>query len=235
VVAERSAGRLRHAGAGLIRGPTAASPELRELTLDYNGLANLPSTVGEAVNLTSLGLGNNDFTHVPEMVWNLPKLGALLLWECPIAEIPPEILRLEKLTTLGLGDQFASGPNLPPELVSPPPEIAIQGLEAIKKFWRQQCEVGIDYLAEAKLLIVGEPGAGKTTLAKKLLDLAYVLDSGEQSTEGIDVSTWEFPSAIRPHTIAGLLEVLQDMNTLTEKADGFANLYRSLETVLETK
>jgi hypothetical protein len=36
-------------------------------------------------------------------------------------------------------------------------------------------------------------------------------------------------------TIAGLLEVLQDMNTLTEKADGFANLYRSLETVLETK
>jgi hypothetical protein len=29
--------------------------------------------------------------------------------------------------------------------------------------------------------------------------------------------------------------VLQDMNTLTEKADGFANLYRSLETVLETK
>ncbi|MBI4875825.1 MAG: hypothetical protein HY822_14410, partial [Acidobacteria bacterium] len=38
----------------------------------------------------------------------------------------------------------------------------------IKNYWRQRQEAGVDYLCEAKLLIVGEAGAGKTSLAKKI-------------------------------------------------------------------
>ncbi len=87
--------------------------------------------------------------------------------------------------------------TVPDELVTPPPEIASQGLEAIKRYWLQERETGIDYLAEAKLLIVGEPGAGKTSLAKKILDRSYKLDASEESTEGIAVLRWGFPTAIR--------------------------------------
>ncbi len=54
----------------------------------------------------------------------------------------------------------------------------------------------MDYLTEAKLLIVGEPGAGKTTLARKILDPNYMLDVEEKSTEGIDVNTWQFPTTV---------------------------------------
>ena len=79
----------------------------------------------------------------------------------------------------------------------PPPEIATQGLDAIKRYWSQERSAGVDYLAEAKLLIVGESGAGKTSLAKKILDPGYELDSAEDSTEGISVMAWQFPASIR--------------------------------------
>ena len=92
---------------------------------------------------------------------------------------------------------------MPKELVVPPPEIAAQGLDAIKRYWSQERDAGVDYLAEAKLLIVGEPGAGKTSLAKKILDPDYELDAAEDSTEGIDVMAWQFPASIRVRDQAG--------------------------------
>lgn len=57
-----------------------------------------------------------------------------------------------------------------------------------------RCSPGeVDHLYEAKLLIIGEGGAGKTTLTKKIQDLNYQLQSDEVSTEGIDVIRWHFP------------------------------------------
>ncbi len=49
-----------------------------------------------------------------------------------------------------------------------------------------------DTLYEAKLIIIGEAGAGKTTLVKKLQYPAYPINPAEPSTEGIDVAEWHF-------------------------------------------
>jgi internalin A len=73
----------------------------------------------------------------------------------------------------------------------PPPEVADKGIHAIREYFRQ-LGIGEDFLYEAKLLIIGEGGAGKTTLARKLEDPIYKLQE-EQSTEGIDVLQWSFP------------------------------------------
>jgi GTPase SAR1 family protein len=105
-----------------------------------------------------------------------------------IKKIPAGILHLPKLNSLTTRGQ-------PIEV--PPPEVVKEGVEAIKNYWRQQQEVGVDYLAEAKLIIVGEAGAGKTSLAKKVEDPAYELKPQEVSTEGIDVIRWGFPCGVR--------------------------------------
>uniref|UniRef100_UPI0039A4A89B COR domain-containing protein n=1 Tax=Nostoc piscinale TaxID=224012 RepID=UPI0039A4A89B len=66
------------------------------------------------------------------------------------------------------------------------------GIEAIRDYFRQVEAVGKDYLYEAKLLIVGEDGAGKTTLANKIKDQNYQLQK-DDSTKGIEVIQWGFP------------------------------------------
>lgn len=162
-------------------------PGLTLLNLANDHLDNLSESIGKALNLKELYLSNNPLVSIPDGIWKLKALEALDLHGCLISEIPGGILRLVRLTQLNIDKD---------ELVTPPPEIAANGLEAIKRYWSQKLEVGVDFLAEAKLLIVGEAGAGKTSLAKKILDPGYVLDAGEDSTEGINVLAWQFPTSI---------------------------------------
>lgn len=161
---------------------------LQFLDLWANDLATLPATLENLSELESLDLGYNQFTELPEAVFRIRNLKRLNIVSSNIKQIPAEILQLTKLEHLDVKGQ---------SIEIPPPEIVKEGVEAIKNYWRQQQEVGIDYLCEAKLIIVGEAGAGKTTLAKKLQNPEYALQPQEQSTEGIDVVRWSFPAAVR--------------------------------------
>src|SRR6185312_2094866 len=160
------------------------------------GLRDLPDPVGPGRRLRHLVLDGNPLSSIPSWVWNLPELEHLSLRDCPVEELPQDLANAPNLTTLNIGSVFGSQ-QAPLALRVPPPEIAIQGLDAIRQYWRQQRSVGVDHLAEAKLLIVGEAGAGKTSFARKILDPDYVLDAYEDSTEGIDVMRWQFPGAVR--------------------------------------
>lgn len=75
----------------------------------------------------------------------------------------------------------------------PPPAIVKSGGNAIKNFLKQIVEQNKDYLFEAKLLIVGEPGAGKTTLSRKLVNPKCDLPDDDDTTRGIEVSQIYFP------------------------------------------
>lgn len=68
------------------------------------------------------------------------------------------------------------------------------GLENLKNTIKQKVEQGTSKLYEAKLLFVGEPGSGKTSLMEKILDKDYELKnkSNEISTIGIDIKKYEF-------------------------------------------
>ncbi len=74
----------------------------------------------------------------------------------------------------------------------PPQEVAEKGIKAIREYFRQVNEQGQEQLYEAKMLILGEGGAGKTTLAKKIENPNYLLQD-EKSTEGVNVTAWSFP------------------------------------------
>ena len=90
--------------------------------------------------------------------------------------------KISNLTSLYLHDN---------PLETPPIEIATKGIQEIRDYFQQEREKGIDYIYEAKLLIVGEGGAGKTTLANKILDQNYQLKD-EDTTKGIEVHQYKF-------------------------------------------
>jgi signal recognition particle receptor subunit beta len=64
--------------------------------------------------------------------------------------------------------------------------------EILDFYFRIQDPNQTEPLYEAKILIVGEEEAGKTSLAKKITDDNYRLQPREPSTQGIDVSRWDF-------------------------------------------
>jgi len=77
-------------------------------------------------------------------------------------------------------------------LSSPPPEVVRQGNEAILNYFKEKEVQGVDHLYEAKLLIVGEGGAGKTSLLRRLYQTDKSLPGENESTKGIDIHRHEF-------------------------------------------
>jgi GTPase SAR1 family protein len=179
---------------------------LSTLILSGNQLTSLPAEIGQLSKLTELGLRDNQLSSLPAEIGQLSKLPWLDLSGNQLTSLPTEIGQLSKLTWLELsGNQLTSLPveigqltNLTTldvqsnPIKTPPIEIVQKGVSSIKDYLRQLIAEEKDYIYEAKLLIVGEAGAGKTTLAKKIEDQSYQLKD-EDSTEGIDVIQWKFP------------------------------------------
>ncbi|MDJ0535953.1 MAG: leucine-rich repeat domain-containing protein [Xenococcaceae cyanobacterium MO_207.B15] len=156
---------------------------LTRLDLSANQLSFLPEFLGNFSNLTRLDLSRNQLSTLPNSLGNLSNLTRLDLSANQLLALPEALTKLSNLTRLYLSGN---------PLKTPPIEVGEQGIEAIRAYFRQLKEEGIDYIYEAKLLIVGEAGAGKTTLAKKIEYSNYQLNSNEKSTEGIDITKWSF-------------------------------------------
>lgn len=151
-----------------------------------------------------LTLSRNRIKEIPACIFQLKELRLLSLSSNEISQIPKDICKLEKLEKLILKGStnvvyprdyswrinVSKNDENPIEI--PPPEVVDQGLESIRNYYKQIREEGITKLYEAKLLIVGEAGAGKTTLANKILDQHYELQP-EDTTHGIDIHEYIFP------------------------------------------
>lgn len=75
-----------------------------------------------------------------------------------------------------------------PPLASPSPEIVRQGKNAILEYYRQLDQQGTEKIYEAKLLILGAGGAGKTTLARRLMHgMEAKMPTEHESTHGIEI------------------------------------------------
>jgi small GTP-binding protein len=73
-------------------------------------------------------------------------------------------------------------------LTSPPPEVVVQGLQAVLAYLREQLEAGRRQWV-SKLLVVGEGGVGKTALLRSLRGEPF--DPQLSSTHGIQIDTLE--------------------------------------------
>lgn len=77
-------------------------------------------------------------------------------------------------------------------LRNPPVEIVHQGNDAILNYFRERANGQLDHLYEAKLLILGEGGAGKTSLLRRLYKPEQALPAENETTKGIDIYRHDF-------------------------------------------
>jgi internalin A len=187
---------------------------LRTLSLGNNQLSDLPSEIGQLTNLRSLSVANNQLNNLPLGIVQLINLRTLSLYKNLFSDLPLEFFQLTKLRSLDLeGNRLSRLPPgirqltnlkrldlrgnplpIPPELLGAKDLREDPGnVQDILNFYFQvQDPNATEPLYEAKLLIVGEGGAGKTSLAQKLKDETYQLKPDEVSTQGIDVIPWHF-------------------------------------------
>jgi len=157
--------------------------KLQSLNLSHNLISAIPDSIMRLTNLQSLDLGYNSLSAIPDSITRLTNLQSLGLENNQITEVPVAICQLINLSYLDLSNN---------PIAEPPLEVVKEGIEAIRQYFKQIETEGVDYLYEAKLLIVGEGGAGKTSLANKIINPDYQLCE-EDSTKGIEVLHWSFP------------------------------------------
>jgi Leucine-rich repeat (LRR) protein len=165
--------------------------QLKALYISDNQISTIPDSIIGLVNLESLHLGRNQISIIPSSIAKLSHLMELDLQRNRISIIPQEVTQLSNLQEIDLRDN---------PLPIPPAVLGGDGWETgdpktILDFYFQTRDPNAtEELNEAKLIIVGEGGAGKTTLVNKLLDPDYPLPSPNQDTrtEGIDITPWEF-------------------------------------------
>ena len=178
---------------------------LEVLNLSNNSLAEIPSVLAALKKIYFLNISGNNIKQLDSLLGVMHKLADIDLSDNSIAELPIEIGRLVDLENLNVSNNdikeipkdivnikslknFQTGGN---PLEKPPLEIVVKGLSDMKRYFEQLGGQKVDLIYEAKLLIVGEPDAGKTTLAQILKNPNYTLQD-EPTTKGIDVGHWEF-------------------------------------------
>ncbi len=167
-------------------------PNLIQLNLAGNHVREL-SVLQHLPNLTQLNLAGNRVSDL-SMLQHLPNLFLVNLDKNQITEIPEWVMKLN-IPFIGKNDYATFGISLKDNpIIEPPFEIAKKGYEAIRSYF-EQIKLGKDLIYEAKLILVGEGGAGKTSLANKIIRPEYRLlpESESKSTQGIDIFRYEFP------------------------------------------
>lgn len=157
----------------------SACQQLTQLTFMNCQLKNLIGikNLTELKHLKWLNLHGNKITTIPQWIVTSPKEESFAI-----------TFTLDEFITTGKAIRLDGNP-----ITTPPIEIARRGNEAILNYYQQlESHTQNDYLFEAKMLIVGEPGAGKTSLARKINNPNAELPLDTDTTHGIDVLNYQF-------------------------------------------
>jgi internalin A len=161
---------------------------LRYLSLRDMHLAGRLVGLSDLTELRVLNIQNTGLKTLPAAVSRLWNLETLVLKGNRLSEVPRDVADLPNLKYLDVADN---------PITSPPPEIASRGLAAVQGYFDSMREGPVEALYEAKLLLVGEGGVGKTLLARRLLEPHADLGQAPldlTSTRGIDIRDWPLPA-----------------------------------------
>jgi small GTP-binding protein len=149
----------------------------------------IAAIVESMTGLSWLNVGYAGIANLPETIGNLTHLVGLVLAGNQLNELPRGLLKLESLRYIMV--RANPGLNLPPELA----EGDMDADRVLGWYFQRKRR-----LNEAKVLMVGQGGVGKTSLVGAVLHDRRA-DPDERKTEKIRIDTWSIPSAHEGETI----------------------------------
>lgn len=180
--------------------------KLEKLNISQNNLNSLPTSIQNIKNLTILNIHHNQLQAIPPEIGQLTQIRELLLHNNKLTSLPSEIGQIKQLTRLNLkNNQLTSLPaeiiqlvqfyqlkelSLEGNLLPIPPEIIWRKdePEMIIKYYQDQLSQKTQLLNEAKVILVGEPSVGKTSLVQRLCGDEF--DDHQTQTKGINILEW---------------------------------------------
>jgi disulfide oxidoreductase YuzD len=157
---------------------------LNHLDLRSNQIKDI-SSLQNLNQLIRLDLRSNQIQDI-SVLQNLTQLHNLDLSSNQIQDISPLLHLIKNGLGVSISESFNNINFANNPIIVPPINIIKQGNEAIIRFFENLLETKY----EGKLLIVGEPEAGKTTLRNRLMIPGYKVPSDTTSTVGIQVDKW---------------------------------------------
>jgi hypothetical protein len=151
--------------------PLAGLMALEMLDVSRTRVADLSPLAG----ISTLRMLEASYTRVAD-------LSALVPLIAQDVEVYPR-----SITRIGSGIYVRDCP-----LTNPPVEIVQQGKEAILNYFREREQGEVDHLYEAKMLLLGDGGAGKTSLLRRLYQPNQPLPTESETTKGIEIYRHEF-------------------------------------------
>jgi internalin A len=170
---------------------------LQKITLNNNQLTTLKG-ISHLTHLKYLSASYNTISDCTELE-NMLQLQSIILDFNGINDITALLPHIKKGLRVALLNQKISTGDihlLGNPVNTPPIEIMNQGNEAIIAHFDEIEAVDSMEINEAKLLILGAGGVGKTTLATKLKDANGTIPASEDTTIGINISIEMLPVAV---------------------------------------
>lgn len=166
----------------------AADNHTKVLDLSNRGLTNLPAEIGQCGDLRVLRLNSNYLRTLPSEIGQLTALENLDLGDNLLTALPRKLLQLSKLQNLDISNNQLP---IPDEIIraSETESDIPQAYVILNYYFRLQKEKRP--LNEAKVILVGQGGVGKTSLVKRLVEGAF--NPEQTKTDGVSVKKWVLP------------------------------------------
>ena len=167
--------------------------KLQQLITWGNQIETFPADIGSLKDLELIDASKNQIVELPESIGNLDKLLALVIWDNCLKILPSSLQRLRSLRKLLLHGNNEL--KIPPEILGPMWYEIDKGAapanpaRIIHYYLCIQGQGNARPLNEAKLILVGRGGVGKSSLVNRLLNKKF--DDSMPQTQGIDIRNWE--------------------------------------------
>lgn len=174
--------------------PLSTLVNLQKLDLDNTPISDI-SPLSSLAELTELRLRNTSVSDLTALN-SLKKLRKIEASKTKVVDLFPirSLIdvwdKQDKNNTIW---QFMNLNGL--RITNPPPEILNQNTEAILNYFQEKEQQGTVKGCEAKMLLVGEGGSGKTSLMRRLYQTTKPLPEENESTKGIDIHRHDFKMA----------------------------------------